>query len=175
MSIVQLSRFLSFFFCDSFDILSNPFRFVKNFFIFFLSHPLSFRSASSDSLYRLSRQQGVVNSFFHLFFQRFRLPFFHSHIPGCSASASPADMISCGFFKAPSSATGAILSPPAVIVNVFSLFYLFQTIHTIIANTSILFIFYFISICILPGTGFQTCPDQHFFAEMYMERNSPAR
>ena len=125
------------------------------FYFSFLSHPLSFRSASSDSLYRLSHQQGVVNSFFHLFFQRFRLPFFHSHIPGCSASASPADMIFCGFFKAPSSATGAILSPPAVIVNVFSLFYLFQTIRTIIANTSILFIFYFISICILPVQDFK--------------------
>ena len=35
LSIVQLSRFLSFFPCDSFDILSNPFRFVKNFFNFF--------------------------------------------------------------------------------------------------------------------------------------------
>ena len=34
MSIVQLSRFLSFFLCDSFDILPNLFRFVKNFFIF---------------------------------------------------------------------------------------------------------------------------------------------
>ena len=34
LSIVQLSRFLSFFSCDSFDILSNLFRFVKNFFIF---------------------------------------------------------------------------------------------------------------------------------------------
>ena len=34
-------------------------------------------------------------------------------------------------FKAPSSATGAILSPEKGIVNVFSVFYLFQTIHTI--------------------------------------------
>ena len=34
-------------------------------------------------------------------------------------------------FKAPSSATGAILSPRNGIVNVFSVFYLFQTIHAI--------------------------------------------
>ncbi|MCC2255921.1 hypothetical protein LKD70_16135, partial [Ruminococcus sp. CLA-AA-H200] len=34
LSIVQLSRFLSFFSSDSFDILSNLFSFVKNFFIF---------------------------------------------------------------------------------------------------------------------------------------------
>ena len=39
LSIVQLSRFLSFFSCDSFDILSNPIRFVKNFFIFLLFSP----------------------------------------------------------------------------------------------------------------------------------------
>ena len=127
----------------------------RTFLFFCFAHLLSSRSASSDSLYRLSHLQGVVNSFFHLFFQRFRLLFSRSPVPGCSASASPADMISCGFFKAPSSATGAILSPPAVIVNVFSLFYLFQTIHTIIANTSILFIFYFISICILPVQYFK--------------------
>ena len=59
--------------------------------------PLSFRSASGDSLYNLSHQQSVVNSFFHLFFQRFRFPFLRSHIPGCSASASPADMTSAAF------------------------------------------------------------------------------
>ena len=68
LSIVQLSRFLSFFSCDSFDILSNLFRFVKNFFIFFcLSFLLSSRSASSDSLYRLSHRRAVVNHFFKLF------------------------------------------------------------------------------------------------------------
>ena len=104
LSIVQLSRFLSFFSCDSFDILSNPFRFVKNFFIFLFrffcfAHPLSFQSASSDSLYRLSHLQGVVNSFFHLFFQRFRLLLTRSPAPGCSASASPAGMVSCGFSR----------------------------------------------------------------------------
>ena len=90
--------------------------------------------------------------------------------PVFSALPAPFDPLSCprlfrlrvsgwhGFlrlFKAPSSATGAILSPGNGIVNVFSLFYLFQTIHTIIANTSILFIFYFISICILPVQDFK--------------------
>ena len=61
--------------------------------------PLSFRSASGDSLYNLSHQQSVVNSFFHLFFQRFRLLLFRSPAPGCSASASPAGLISCGFSR----------------------------------------------------------------------------
>ena len=75
------------------------FALSRTFLFFCFAHLLSSRSASSDSLYRLSRQQGVVNSFFHLFFQHFRLPFFHSHIPGCSASASPADMISRGFSR----------------------------------------------------------------------------
>ena len=37
-------------------------------------------------------------------------------------------------FKAPSSATDAILSPREAIVNVFSLFYLFQTVHTILTE-----------------------------------------
>src|SRR5699024_6364476 len=66
---------------------------------FFSAVPLPSRSASSDSLYRLSHLQGVVNSFFHLFFQRFRLLSFRSPAPGCSASASPAGLISCGFSK----------------------------------------------------------------------------
>ena len=76
-------RFLS---SDSFNSLSNPFRFVKNFFCF--------------------------------------------PPPGCSASASPAELSAvchCAF----SSATGAILSPLEAIVNVFSVFYLFQTIQII--------------------------------------------
>ena len=156
LSIVQLSRFLSFFFCDSFDILSNPFRFVKNFFIFLfclIRFPFGQLQATACIDYHISKALSTV--FFICFFSASGSLFFHSHIPGCSASASPADMISCGFFKAPSSATGAILSPPAVIVNVFSIFYLFQTIHTITANTSILFIFYFISICILPVQDFK--------------------
>ena len=51
-------------------------------------------------------------------------------LPGRSASASPAELI-FGGFKSPSSATGAILSPLEVIVNVFSIFYLFQTICAI--------------------------------------------
>ena len=51
-------------------------------------------------------------------------------LPGRSASASPAELIP-GSFKFPSSATGAILSLQEGIVNVFSVFYLFQTIHTI--------------------------------------------
>src|SRR5699024_4720566 len=97
----------------------------------FSAVPLPSRSASSDSLYSLSHLQGVVNSFFHLFFQRFRLLSFRSPAPGCSASASPAGLIFCGV-ESPSSATGAILSPQKGIVNVFSVFYLFQTIHTIL-------------------------------------------
>ena len=135
MSIVQLSRFLSFFFCDSFNILSNPFRFVKNFFIFLfclIRFPFGQLQATACIDYHISKALSTV--FFICFFSASGSLFFHSHIPGCSASASPADMISCGFFKAPSSATGAILSPPAVIVNVFSLFYLFQTIHAILTR-----------------------------------------
>ena len=75
------------------------FTLSRTFLFFFSAVPLSSRSASSDSLYRLSHQQGVVNSFFHLFFQRFRLLFFRFHAPGCSASASPADLILCGFLR----------------------------------------------------------------------------
>ena len=116
------------------------FALSRTFLFFFSAVPLSSRSASSDSLYRLSHQQGVVNSFFHLFFQRFRLLFFRFHAPGCSASASPAGLILCvsgwpdslRLFKSPSSATGAILSLREGIVNVFSVFYLFQTIRTIL-------------------------------------------
>ena len=51
------------------------FALSRTFLFFCFAHLLSSRSASSDSLYRLSHLQGVVNSFFHLFFQRFRLLF----------------------------------------------------------------------------------------------------
>ena len=113
------------------------FALSRTFLFFCFAHPLSFQSASSDSLYRLSHLQGVVNSFFICFFS-----------PVFSALPAPFDPLSCprlfrlrvsgwhGFlrlFKAPSSATGAILSPGNGIVNVFSLFYLFQTIHTILS------------------------------------------
>ena len=105
------------------------FALSRTFLFFFSAVSLPSRSASSDSLYRLSHLQGVVNSFFHLF----------------SSASVPFPPLSCprlfrlrvsgwhGFlrlFKAPSSATGAILSPEKGIVNVFSVFYLFQTIHT---------------------------------------------
>ena len=67
MSIVQLSRFLSFFICDSFDILSNLFRFVKNFFIlFFLFYCLS--RVSSDIIpFSLTICQLFFTSFSNLF------------------------------------------------------------------------------------------------------------
>ena len=58
LSIVQLSRFLSFFLCDSFDILSNLFRFVKNFFIFLFCpfrFPLGQLQATACIDYHISR------------------------------------------------------------------------------------------------------------------------
>ena len=75
------------------------FALSRTFLFFFSAVPLSSRSASSDSLYRLSHLQGVVNSFFHLLFQRFRLLLLRSPAPGCSASASPAGIVSCGFSR----------------------------------------------------------------------------
>ena len=75
------------------------FALSRTFLFFCFAHLLSFRSASSDSLYRLSHLQGVVNSFFHLLFQRFRLLLLRSPAPGCSASASPAGIVSCGFSR----------------------------------------------------------------------------
>ena len=76
LSIVQLSRFLSFSLCDSFDILSNLFRFVKNFFIFLfcpLRFPLGPLQATACIDYHIS--SALSTTFFHLFFQRFQLPF----------------------------------------------------------------------------------------------------
>ena len=104
LSIVQLSRFLSFFSSDSLYRLSQRFAFVKNFF-----HPLS-------------------TSFF------FCLPFFRwpPAVPRSfrlRVSGQPA----LRSFP-PSSATGAILSPWKGIVNVFLVFYLFQTVHAILTN-----------------------------------------
>ena len=75
------------------------FALSRTFLFFCFAHPFPFRSVSSDSLYRLSHLQGVVNSFFHLFFQRFRLLLLRSPAPGCSASASPAGIVSCGFSR----------------------------------------------------------------------------
>ena len=101
------------------------------FYFSFLSFPLSSRSASSDSLYRLSHQQDFVNNFFHLFFRPFQ-----SLISAPSPPVVPPPRLrswsfSCGR-EFLSSATGAILPPLELIVNVFSIFYLFQTIHTIL-------------------------------------------
>ena len=146
MSIVQLSRFLSFFSSDSFDILSNLFSFVKNFFIF-LFCPLNSLSEcfKRQPVYVITSARRCQQLFFKLFFdvlscpipgqvfpsfQRFRLLSPALLLPGRSASASPAELIPGGF-KFPSSATGAILSLLEGIVNVFLVFYLFQTIHTI--------------------------------------------
>ena len=132
LSIVQLSRFLSFFLCDSFDILSNLFRFVKNFFILLfcpLRFPLGPLQATACIDYHIS--SALSTTFFHLFFSALPAPLFRSPHSGRSASASPAVLLCCGL-KVLSSATGAILSPQKGIVNVFSIFYLFQTIHTIL-------------------------------------------
>ena len=121
------------------------FRLSRTFFFFSPVLSALFRSASSDSLYRLSHLQGAVNNFFQVIFdvlsrpfpgqifpsfQRFRLFSPALLLPGRSASASPAELIP-GSFKFPSSATGAILSLQEGIVNVFSVFYLFQTIRAI--------------------------------------------
>ena len=106
------------------------FALSRTFLSFFSAVSLPSRSASSDSLYRLSHLQGVVNSFFICF------PALPAPFPPLSCPRLFRLRVSGwhGFlrlFKAPSSATGAILSPEKGIVNVFSVFYLFQTIHTI--------------------------------------------
>ena len=108
-----------------------PFALSRTFLFFFSVRPLSSRSASSDSLYRLSHQRSLVNNFFHLFSS--------PSSPSSSALFPPVvppprlrqGFDSCGS-EFLSSATGAILPPLSGIVNVFSIFYLFQTIHTIL-------------------------------------------
>ena len=135
MSIVQLSRFLSFFLRDSFDILSNLFRFVKNFFIFLfcpLRFPFGPFQATAYIDYHIS---SALSTTFFICFSSASSSLFPSQLSGRSASASPAVLNSCGF-KVLSSAAGAILSPLEGIVNVFSIFYLFQTIHTILTLSS---------------------------------------
>ena len=74
------------------------FALSRTFLFFCFAHPLSFQSASSDSLYRLSHLQGVVNNFF-ICFPTLPNPFVPLSCPGCSASASPAGMVSCGFSR----------------------------------------------------------------------------
>ena len=97
------------------------------------SYQGSCRSLSSDSLYRLPQRFAFVKNFFSSAFNivLFCLPFFkwHSAVPRSfrlRVSSQPA----LRRFP-PSSATGAILSPREGIVNVFLVFYLFQTIRTI--------------------------------------------
>ena len=119
------------FFATALIFYQISFALSRTFLFFFSAVPLSFRSVSSDSLYRLSHLQGVVNSFFHLFFSASgsSLPLSCPRLFRLRVSGW-LDLVR--LFKAPSSATGAILSPQKGIVNVFSVFYLFQTIHTIL-------------------------------------------
>ena len=135
LSIVQLSRFLSFFLCDSFDILSNLFRFVKNFFIFLfclICFPFGPLQATACIGYHINKALSTV----------FFICFFSASGSFCSALLPPAvppPRLRLAWFpaafKAPSSATGAILSLQDGIVNVFSVFYLFQTIHAILTES----------------------------------------
>ena len=132
MSIVQLSRFLSFFSCDSFDIISNRFRFVKNFFISLfclIRFPLGRLQATACIGYHICKALSTV--FFICFFSASgsSLPLSCPRLFRLRVSGW-LDLVR--LFKAPSSVTGAILSPQKGIVNVFSVFYLFQTIHTIL-------------------------------------------
>ena len=83
MSIVQLSRFLSFFSCDSFDILSNLFRFVKNFFIFLfclICFPFGPLQATACIGYHISKALSTV----------FFICFFSASGSFCSALLPPA-------------------------------------------------------------------------------------
>ena len=109
------------------------FALSRTFLFFCFAHPLSFQSASSDSLYRLSHLQGVVNNFF-ICFPTLPNPFVPLSCPRLFRLRVSGWHGFLRLFKAPSSATGAILSPGNGLVNVFSLFYLFQTIHTILTK-----------------------------------------
>ena len=133
MSIVQLSRFLSFFSSDSFSILSKLISSVKNFFIF-LSRLIRFPFGPLQATACIGYH--ICKALSRTFFSALPVSLIRFSLPGRSASASPAELI-FGGFKSPSSATGAILSPLEVIVNVFSIFYLFQTIHKISCFISI--------------------------------------
>ena len=75
LSIVQLSRFLSFFPCDSFDILSNLFRFVKNFFIFLFLLPPSTGQLRYSTIFSCH-----LSTVFYKFFQVFYLIFISHYI-----------------------------------------------------------------------------------------------
>ena len=93
LSIVQLSRFLSFFLCDSFDILSNLFRFVKNFFIFLFCpfcFPLGPLQATAYIGYHINK--ALSTTFFICFFSAssssFPLPALRSFRLRVSGSAS---------------------------------------------------------------------------------------
>ena len=132
LSIVQLSRFLSFSLCDSFDILSNLFRFVKNFFILLfcpLRFPLGPLQATACIGYHISKALSTV---FFICFSALPAPLLPLPCPRLFRLRVSGWPDSLWLFKAPSSATGAILSLREGIVNVFSVFYLFQTIRTIL-------------------------------------------
>ena len=117
---------------DSFNILSNPFRFVKNFFYFPVSlfhFPFGPLQATPCIIYHISKALSTV---FSSAFSALPAPFPPLSHPRLFRLRVSGWHDFLRLFKAPSSATDAILSPQEVIVNVFSLFYLFQTIHTIL-------------------------------------------
>ena len=98
MSIVQLSRFLSFFLSDSFNILPKLISFVKNFFLFLFRCSASFAVSSQRQLFYVITSAQRCQQVFSTVFPRLRFLFFRPLASGCPASASPADLIFCGFF-----------------------------------------------------------------------------
>ena len=132
LSIVQLSRFLSFFLCDSFDILSNLFRFVKNFFIFLFCRSASLSVRFKRQLIYVITSARRCQQFFSSVFSALPAPLLPLPCPRLFRLRVSGWPDSLRLFKSPSSATGAILSLREGIVNVFSVFYLFQTIRTIL-------------------------------------------
>ncbi len=132
LSIVQLSRFLSFSQKRQLGYSIKHHLLCQELFYFSVSllrFPFSPLQATACIGYHIRKALSTV---FSVFFSTLPVPFLPLSCPRLFRLRVSGWHDLMRLFKALSSATGAILSLGSRVVNVFCAFYLFQTIHAIL-------------------------------------------
>ena len=175
LSIVQLSRFLSFslkrqlwYFIKSVPLCQELFYFPVSLFRF----PFGPLQATAYITYHISKALSTV--FFICFFSASG-----SLSSALTSPAVPPPRLRLTWF--PAAFQGPVISDRCYLITTrrncqcfFSFLFISDNSHNYGKYLYIIYLLFHQHLY-SPSTGFQTCPDQHFFAEIYMERNSPAR